>query len=140
MSADFETLKAVLLSLGGQHVSDHDLDDLSGIVRHGGHVEYRNVEVWLGHAGECHKNSLERVKQLPDLALWTGFALMPDDVWVRHSWLMDGGGTLVETTVEGAVYFGHVLDGLELLLFADRLNGPSAELLAMFDRLGGDGG
>jgi hypothetical protein len=136
---DFEKLKAALLALGGLHVSDFDTDGVSSILRHGRRAECRVVKLLPGLTGECHKNSIAIAEQRPDLAFWTGFALMPDDTWVRHSWLIDESGTLFETTVVASAYFGHVLGReLELRVFAARVNSPSAELLAKLRRLAGE--
>src|SRR4051812_7466703 len=123
---DFERLKAALLALGGLHVSDDDTDGVSRVLRHGRRVEYVVLELLPGQTGECHKNSIVIAEQRHGLDFWPGFALMPDNTWVRHSWLTDESGTLFETTVVAEAYFGCVLGReLELRLFADRVNGPS---------------
>jgi hypothetical protein len=129
MTEDVEKLKATLLNHGGTEISVHDGDSARRIAQYGTLVAPQRVEAYPGETGECHKNALDLVERRADLVVWTGFALM-GDVWVRHSWLMAGDGTLIETTVQGSRYFGMALAGVELQVFADRVNGPRPELVA----------
>lgn len=83
------------------------------IERDGNICYHSKIEMRSGQQGECHRNSVELLRQRPDLSLWTGFYLDGDDHWIRHSWLIDG-DSLIETTDQGSLYFGYALGELQV--------------------------
>lgn len=64
-----------------------------------------------GKACHCHDNSVEYVlKNEKKRKLYTGYALSEDHLWRQHSWVIENGDTIVETTEKRLCYFGYEAD------------------------------
>ncbi|GAA4476442.1 hypothetical protein GCM10023170_099220 [Phytohabitans houttuyneae] len=98
--------------------------------------------------GECHRNVAELWIDGAIEAIGTGYALSADELWRQHSWGVDVGGVLVETTDERCAYMGIVLparapsmqfagsNAQEHLKTVLRQRGPrAAELIGMIREL-----
>jgi hypothetical protein len=142
-----------LLSFGGSLVvpprtPEPDLDALLA----GGCAFSAAVGVAHGEVGDCHGNvAVLWIDGAVD-AIATGYALSGDGLWRQHSWGVDSGGVLVETTDERSAYVGIALPvGAPSMQFAGsnaqehlktvlRQRGPrAAELISMIRELAGFG-
>lgn len=93
-------------------------DDLwdSLILERGIQCESHSIEIVNGRQQLCHENCvLHFWLSYPKYRIATGYAFQTD-MWVRHSWLMDG-DTIVETTFARVDYFGVVLEAWDLTDF-----------------------
>jgi hypothetical protein len=71
-----------------------------------------------GEDNDCHTNAAVLWTDGTTTAIGTGYALSDDGLWRQHSWGVDTGGTVVETTEERLRYVGLVLSGADAMRFA----------------------
>jgi hypothetical protein len=99
-----------LLSFGGSLVvpPGNPESDLEGLLASGSAFgpAMRTVQ---GDAGECHRNVAALWIDGAIESIGTGYALSDDELWRQHSWGVDPGGALVETTDERRAYLGILL-------------------------------
>jgi hypothetical protein len=80
-----------------------------------------------GNGGACHAN-VARLFVAGRGAVATGYALAGDGLWREHSWIVDGGGRVIETTAGWLVYHGCILDRDGARRFArDELGAPAVD-------------
>jgi hypothetical protein len=120
VDAPVRDLCARLLGLAGTRVAVQFAD--AGvcwlIARDGQPVAADGLTERPGESNRCHTNCAAAWEAEPDrYRIQTGFALSRG-VWRRHTWLIDGGGRVVETTVPQELYFGAILDAEQARSFA----------------------
>lgn len=110
--ADSKVLLRTLLALGGEKVViPFDDQDVSGMfVANAEALEPKGVVMKKGRVSDCHANSARLwAEDRKARKLLTGYALSPDGLWRRHSWVLDKKGVLLESTEKRTLYFGITL-------------------------------
>lgn len=116
---EYETLKQILLSFGGEAVVIDSEPYLEKIMDRGELFSGDGALFRKGNRNRCHENAGSNFAQHGDL-IATDYALPIDGVWRQHSWNIDkDNGTVIETTEPWIVYFGFVLDENECQEFAE---------------------
>jgi len=112
---------ALLLALGGTRVAVQFEDaGASGLILQNGRATAADGMVHRpGRVNHCHTNCAAAWEAAPgEYRIQTGYGLLRG-VWRRHTWLLDGTGRVVETTVPQERYFGAILDAGLARSFAD---------------------
>lgn len=102
-------LSQQLLGYGGEAVVVLFIEEGSCafFVEKGEISSYNSIRLQVGEQSECHANSARLWRSQPDkFCLITGYALSEDQMWRRHSWIIDNTEHLIETTTERVKYFG----------------------------------
>jgi hypothetical protein len=116
-----KALCARLLTIGGTRVAVQAADTWSSsfILQGGKLLAFSAIVLKKGRRNRCHDNSAALWKKKPQsYLLVTGWALN-QDVWRRHTWLLDKRGRVIETTVPQELYFGVILTDEEAQAFHD---------------------
>ena len=131
-------LRERLLSIGGKEIvvgfAEYFSDGISpsALTKRARLFDARGVLKVTGAGGECHHNTAAlcsgeqlwrflRRRDLPKVKIATGWALYEDGLWRNHSWGVTTDGTVVETTVPFAAYFGVVLSPAEQERFVKKV-------------------
>lgn len=124
-------IKEHLLKFGGAGICYPNFDEFLSseiILKEGQLIDYKNIIFKQGVPLRCHDNVLEIVQKtsagllvrlfsLSEYKPVTGYALSPvDNIWHRHSWLIDDSNNIIETTYKWDKYFGVVLTQEQFLL------------------------
>jgi hypothetical protein len=121
VDTETQELCVKLLELGGTEVVAQFDDSWSSglILGCGKAVGPEGLTRLSGRPIQCHANSVAAWAGEPGrYRIQTGFGLS-DGGWRRHTWLLDSGGRVVETTVPRELYFGMTLnDDLARLFYA----------------------
>ena len=72
-----------------------------------------------GRSSQCHANAAQLWLDKRVCAIATGYAMSDDGLWRQHSWGLDEGGRVVETTEERIAYFGFEMNEDESRDFVD---------------------
>jgi hypothetical protein len=121
LDAATQAICARLLAIRGTRVAVQAADTWSSpLILHGGKLlSFTDIILKKGQRNRCHDNSAALWKKKPQsYLLVTGWALK-QDVWRRHTWLLDKQGRVVETTVPQELYFGVILTDEEAQAFHD---------------------
>lgn len=103
------SLAARITADGGSVTVDVLDDDFERIAADGGFMDGRPVRFMPGAASQCHRNTAA-LHDAGIARIATGYAQSDNGGWVQHSWGVDvDDGTIIETTVPRARYFGIVL-------------------------------
>lgn len=98
---------------------DDNYDQL--ILEHGNRMGPSSIQLTHGRKGLCHENCAALFwVHYPAYQIATGYVYQ-SGVWGRHSWLMDG-EAILETTTQRDIYFGVILEEIQLMnFFANQL-------------------
>jgi hypothetical protein len=77
-----------------------------------------------GARSDCHGNTARLLRAGKAAAIGTGYALSADGLWRQHSWGLDSGGVVLETTESREQYWGIQLRGEDARYFADNMLDP----------------
>jgi hypothetical protein len=95
-----------------------DAENMQALLSRGEVFPGRPSQLREGIPIQCHANvSSIWVDDQERLEVATGYALCAENVWRRHSWVMDG-QTVIETTHRWQRYFGYRLTFVESVGFA----------------------
>lgn len=120
----YSDLRSKLLDIGGIEVVLPLYHELSGAQRsrqryetqrilEAGQTRFGSVATLVAMVeSNCHVNTANLFTQGRG-SIASGFALSDDGLWREHSWLLDGQGRIVETTVLRLLYHGYALSGKE---------------------------
>ena len=112
-----KTIDDVLLALCGERVCHQDVDLDDFIFQYGELLRPDKIVLRKGVQHNCHRNTSGFYMMYhPRYRIATGYALSGSR-WVRHSWLLNKGDTVIETTQKFRLYFGVVLDDLQAAKF-----------------------
>jgi hypothetical protein len=120
-TGEFRKLKARLLGLGGEEVFPPMLMVPVGVLLERGRpFEAKGMKKFRGVRHRCHHNAAlhyarHRLSWGGTCEIVTGYFLIGDG-WGPHSWLWDGSRVL-ESTVQGELYYGVVLNPAEAARF-----------------------
>jgi hypothetical protein len=130
-------LEKKLLALGGSKADIPADTDLAAALVLRGRPFAEPLRLRRGFMHECHRNAAEVWGQDPRrYKLCSGYGLA-GDVWLEHSWVLDG-GNLIETTFPMEAYFGVILSDAESCaswfynFLQWRFPGPTAFLVPSF--------
>jgi hypothetical protein len=101
-----------LIELGGHTVciGFNDEPGSAFFLQQSAITPFRKLQLKSGKPNQCHVNSaLLWHKNRKRYQLATGYALSPDGLWRRHSWVLHR-DDIIETTEARTQYFGVVLD------------------------------
>jgi hypothetical protein len=104
-----------LLSFGGKKLDDEPLGwpEYTSKILEGSLFDSAEIRIVLLPLArqQCHDNAAILWHDIPELEVWTGFALTPAGTWQSHSWCIESTtNIIVETTVPYVKYFGTKLD------------------------------
>jgi hypothetical protein len=113
---DFNKLRDILLSKGGDTVIETFEEDLGKLLSRGEFFGGKSTLIKMSPS-QCHRNSATFWSNytddngLGDLKIVTGWALGSDDsTWRQHSWLYrESDNKLIETTIKRKLYYGFKL-------------------------------
>jgi hypothetical protein len=114
---DIQNLVSKLIGMSGRYANiPYDL--LNMRICNEGTVYTNQVKEYPMDAQQCHKNAWQTHNE-KGYSLHTGYVLGTDENWMRHSWCIDNGGYIIETTYckETVNYFGISLTPQEFLEF-----------------------
>jgi hypothetical protein len=114
-------LRRRLLSLGGLEVVPLPDPDLEVVLARGEVFDGRRPTLRPDRASSCHSNVARLWRATDETRIVTGWALTADGLWRQHSWALDLGGRVIETTEKRILYYGAVLAGAEAEAFAARM-------------------
>jgi hypothetical protein len=118
-----------LLELGGKRVcmyfTEHEL--VCFLINQVGHTTSpKGIKLVHGEPSQCHRNVARIWKRdKRGCTIYSGFALHDDQMWRRHSWLVDKNNRIIETTVKAKKYFGYRFEGERAELFCKVASLPS---------------
>ena len=104
---ELRQLRKKLLSFGGKEIVPREEPDLSKIVKRG-KLFKNKAKLTKLRMISCHTNAVE-LYATKGYKIATGWALSDDGLWRQHSWCIDSGNNIVETTKRRKKYFGFVL-------------------------------
>lgn len=112
-----------LLHLGGKRVCvplEEPPAMWDAMVKSGESFQGSGLKLKLGRPSHCHANCVRLWKRNKNkYHIVTGYGMMADEEWRRHSWLVDKSGKVIETTVPRQIYFGIVFNGEGAELFCN---------------------
>lgn len=119
--SDWADLAAAVLAHGGRHVvppMEPEDEVTLAAMRTPALWPGERARLVAGRARDCHANTATLFLLGLVEAIATGYALSEDGLWRQHTWGIDPGGGVVETTVPRARYAGRVLTGKDAFAFA----------------------